>query len=578
MPRRLLALALPALLLLAAATPAAADVRVARVVVKVHGGAATALQVGDVVLPVSDDTFLVDARRAPSSVPGVVWSAPDTTYRSTAVPNDSCWLTCTSSVDGQLELRSIGAPAAWDVTKGSSSITVAVLDNPADGTHPDLAGKVTVGPTYVADGCDLPTPRAASHGTAVAGIVGASTGNGTGVASLGWSTRVLSVGVLDGCGQGTAAGIAAGIRHATDSGARVINLSLAGDPHPVLAEAVAYAQGRGALVVAAAGNHGTSEAVWPASYPGVVAVASTDRAARRLSTFSGRGSWVDVAVPGEDVLSTATVSDGYARFTGTSFAAPMVSAAAALVLANHPHFTADDVAFRLQRSTLRPLAGAAWGVLDVARAVTDRPGGFVLAGADGGVYAFGDAEFRGSLGGQRLAQPVVATATSGASGYWLAGRDGGVFAFGGAPFLGSMGDTRLNQPVLGMAATPSGRGYWLVASDGGIFSFGDAAFAGSTGGIRLVSPISGMAMRTRTSYWLVARDGGVFAFGGAPFLGSAAGAADTPVVGIAAGPLKAGYWLATAGGRIFPYGEVVDDGAVRPTPRSPVIGIGSTAV
>src|SRR5690606_5109300 len=103
--------------------------------------------------------------------------------------------------------------------------------------------------------------------------------------------------------------------------------------------------------------------------------------------------------------------------------------------------TADDVAARLTR-TARPLSGTN-GRLDVAAAVTDRPGGFVLFAADGGAFTFGDAQFRGSAGDIRLNQPIVAAATAGTRGYWAAAGDGGVFAFG-VPFLGSMGGTRLN--------------------------------------------------------------------------------------------------------------------------------------
>jgi hypothetical protein len=102
-------------------------------------------------------------------------------------------------------------------------------------------------------------------------------------------------------------------------------------------------------------------------------------------------------------------------------------------------------------------------------------------------------------------------------------RVGGIFAYGDAVFLGSMGGQHLNQPIVGIAATPTGQGYWLVAADGGIFAYGDAVFDGSTGAIHLNQPVVGIARYGNDAgYWLVAKDGGIFAFGGAPFLGSPA--------------------------------------------------------
>ena len=186
--------------------------------------------------------------------------------------------------------------------------------------------------------------------------------------------------------------------------------------------------------------------------------------------------------------------------------------------------------------------------------------------SDGGIFAFGDAPFYGSMGGQPLNQPIVGmAATPTGDGYWLVASDGGIFAFGDAPFYGSMGGQPLNQPIVGMAATPSGRGLLagglrrrhlrlrrrpvlrvdgrpapqpahrghgrhpdgpgllVVASDGGIFAFGDAPFDGSMGGQPLNQPIVGHGARppADAGYWLVAADGGIFAFD-APFYGSPA--------------------------------------------------------
>ena len=185
------------------------------------------------------------------------------------------------------------------------------------------------------------------------------------------------------------------------------------------------------------------------------------------------------------------------------------------------------------------------------------PEGYALAGADGGVFAFGSTQFRGSLGGQHLAAPVVGAAEKpDGGGYWLVASDGGVFAFGDAGFAGSMGGHTLAAPVVGMAATPDGRGYWLVASDGGVFAFGDAGFAGSMGGHPLAAPVVGMAATPDGGgYWLVASDGGVFAFGDAGFAGSMGGhPLAAPVVGVAAMPQGGGYWLVASDGGVFAFG------------------------
>jgi hypothetical protein len=82
----------------------------------------------------------------------------------------------------------------------------------------------------------------------------------------------------------------------------------------------------------------------------------------------------------------------------------------------------------------------------------------------------------------------------GGNGYWLVAADGGIFAYGSAQFFGSAGSLHLNKPVVGMAAAPDSQGYWLVASDGGIFTYGNTLFYGSTGGTTLNKPIVGMSL------------------------------------------------------------------------------------
>ncbi len=194
----------------------------------------------------------------------------------------------------------------------------------------------------------------------------------------------------------------------------------------------------------------------------------------------------------------------------------------------------------------------------VGMAQTGDGHGYWNVATDGGLFAFGDAGFYGSMGGRPLNRPVVGMApTSDGRGYWEVASDGGIFAFGDAGFYGSTGSLLLNKPVVGMAATPDGHGYWLVAADGGIFAFGDADFYGSTGSLLLNRPVAGMAATPGGhGYWFVAADGGLFAFGDAGFYGSMGGVPlNKPVVGMAANPHGQGYWLVAADGGIFSFGS-----------------------
>jgi hypothetical protein len=200
----------------------------------------------------------------------------------------------------------------------------------------------------------------------------------------------------------------------------------------------------------------------------------------------------------------------------------------------------------------------------VGIASTHRGRGYWLAGADGGVFAAGDARFFGSAGNVRLREPIVdIAATRSGRGYWLVAADGGVFSYGDARFHGSTGAMRLRAPIVGMARTPSGRGYWLVASDGGIFSFGDARFHGSTGALDLAQPVVAMAATgTGRGYTLVANDGGVFTFGDARFHGSTGGrGVFWPIVGIVNAAKSKGYYLLAANGRVYRFGRIRHLGA-----------------
>jgi len=194
----------------------------------------------------------------------------------------------------------------------------------------------------------------------------------------------------------------------------------------------------------------------------------------------------------------------------------------------------------------------------VGIASTPNGNGYLMAAADGGVFNYGGAQFYGSAGNLKLNKPVVGVAsTPDGAGYWVVAADGGIFSYGDAIFRGSAGGTALTKPIVGMAATASGNGYWLVAADGGVFAYGDAAFHGSTGGIALAAPMVGMtAVPGGGGYLLVGSDGGVFAFGNAQFHGSLSGTTiGTPITAIGGTGGAGGYWMASAGGAVFTKGD-----------------------
>ena len=468
--------------------------------------------------------------------------------------------------DGQSDLWAVNASQAWGITRGSADVVVAVLDTGADVSHPQLAGKVTVGP----DVCAVDRPLCASpgdnngHGTFVTGLIAADTDDGLGIASLGWDTRALDIKVLDDRGNGDTMDEATGIYDAVAAGARVINLSLTNEPcslaptdcgpDPDSQAAVEYAIAHGVVVVSAAGNFDSSEPVYPASYPGVLSVAAgTDQAlvdpagGGAYLDFSEYGNAADIAAPGIDVLSTW--DDGnYAVESGTSMAAPHVAAAAALVMAADPSLSGPQVTTIL-RQTASPLSAGSspidGGFLNAGAAVEAAAShqiprdldGYQLIGANGSVFNSGVAGLQGSLAGDHLAKPVVGgVERSNGLGYWLVASDGGVFAFGDAHFYGSTGNSHLHKPIVAMAATPDGLGYWLVASDGGVFAFGDAHFYGREATGPGAQTIVGIAPSPYgRGYWLAGAKGQVFAFGSAPYeVPSSTKAPSAPIVAISA--------------------------------------------
>jgi subtilisin family serine protease len=255
-------------------------------------------------------------------------------------PNDTDW-------SAQWGLRLAGLQSAWDFTRGSS-IVVAVLDTGVDGGHPDLQGAILPG-FNVVDPAAGPVDDN-GHGTAVAGIIAARTNNRAGIAGICWTCSILPVKVLGADGTGDTAQVAAGIVRAADAHARVISMSLGGPADDqALDQAVSYAAGKGAILVAAAGNNGASTPFYPAANPNVISVAATDES-DRLYSWSNFGSWVQVAAPGCN--AAPGLSGNYVMFCGTSSATPFVSGIVALLLSEQPNADRSAIVSALEGSTV----------------------------------------------------------------------------------------------------------------------------------------------------------------------------------------------------------------------------------
>lgn len=263
-------------------------------------------------------------------------------------------------------LQRIDAPRAWAVTKGSPSTVIAILDTGIEVDHEDLATKVVDSRNF----SDEPSVADLNgHGTHVAGIAAATTNNGMGVAGTGFNTRLLNVKILDDDMTGSFSAVTAGIVWATDHGAKVINMSLAAPTSSeAMHDAVRYAARRNRVLVAAAGNLGTTRPLYPAAFPEVIAVAAVDDG-DQLADFSTRGRWVDVAAPGVDVVSTM-IHDSYAALSGTSMAAPFVAGEAALLATRHSKRSIRD----LIEQSADPIAGTGvafrYGRINMFKAVS----------------------------------------------------------------------------------------------------------------------------------------------------------------------------------------------------------------
>jgi subtilisin family serine protease len=324
--------------------------------------------------------------------PGVTWAEPEQALRlpqaegravtapararatEADAPNDPL-------LPAQYAWKTMGLDRVWQAQPGRPEVLVAVIDSGIDATHPDLAGQAVEGwdltgkvpgPGGLVDGY--------GHGTHVAGVIGAKANNGLGVAGLAPGCKLLPVRIFNNFGHSTSGASAEAVIWAVDHGAKVINASW-GSPmqSQAMTDALAHAAAKDVVVVAAAGNSGNNEPKYPGAEELAVGVAaSTD--IDGWASFSTFGDWVDLAAPGEGVLSTYPVAlgTGYRIMRGTSMAAPHVTAAAALLRSQHPDWTRQQVIDRLYATAKDiiqtgkdPYAGH--GRVDVAKALGVAP-------------------------------------------------------------------------------------------------------------------------------------------------------------------------------------------------------------
>jgi subtilisin family serine protease len=245
----------------------------------------------------------------------------------------------------------MNARQAWDVTTGSSSVILAIVDSGIDSGHPEFSGRLLPGYDFIQN--DSTPQDDCGHGTHVAGSAAATGNNSIGIAGIDWQSRVLPVRVLGKSGTkctGWTSDVAEGIVWAVEQGADVINLSLGLTGSSRLLEyATYYAYQHDVAVIAAAGNNNTA-VLYPAAYPWVLAVGATQQNGTRAS-FSNYGAQLDVMAPGVDILSTtprsgtllSSLTNSYGVLDGTSMAAGHVAGAASLLAADSDFDAPDKI-------------------------------------------------------------------------------------------------------------------------------------------------------------------------------------------------------------------------------------------
>ncbi|MHB1687531.1 MAG: S8 family serine peptidase [Ignavibacteriaceae bacterium] len=340
----------------------------------------------------SADTFIKQIQNDPT----VEYVQQANIYKIDSIPNDSL-------VSQQWALQKIKAFDAWNITEGSDSIIIGVIDTGIDYLHPDLKNKIYInhgetgkdkngndkrsngvdddGNGFIDDymGWDFVDNRSYpfdssagdytgwdnnpmdenGHGTYIAGIIGAETNNLIGIAGTAPKVELLNIRAFDASGYGQEDDVAAAILYAVKMGAKVINMSF-GDTQfsYVLRDVIKYAFSKGVVLVASSGNSGDDQQHYPSGYTEVISVGNSTPD-DQVAPSSSYGSRLDLVAPGTDILTTAK-GGGYSEVSGTSASAPFVSAAAGLIL-SLGNFSNEEVK-QILKSTADDIDAPGWDI------------------------------------------------------------------------------------------------------------------------------------------------------------------------------------------------------------------------